>query len=121
MIETAERAGVVRRRAGPCCWSTVIWGSGLAARWFGHTICVGGRIPRRNVATISRGAIEIRTALRETASIDECSAVGGVVVMVVNHGMPVPIESPVIPAPSEPSEVADPKAEPERYAGASNV
>ena len=63
-------------------------------------------------ASVERVAlVEIAAAAVKVVAIDDGSAVGDVGVVVVNHPMAVPIASPVMPAPTIPSEETD--AEPD--------
>ncbi len=47
----------------------------------------------------------------EVVAIDDCSAVGDVGVVVVDHAMAMPVASPVMPTPPKSSEEADPEAD----------
>lgn len=55
-------------------------------------------------ATIEIGMVEI-------VAIDDRSAVGDVGVVIVDHSMAMPVASPVMPAPTIPSEKTNPKAD----------
>ncbi len=55
------------------------------------------------------GAIKVVVieAVAEVVAIDDCSAVGDVGVVVIDHPVAVPVTSPVMPAPAKSSEVTD--------------
>ena len=59
------------------------------------------------VAMVEIGVVEIAAAAVKVVAIDDGSAVGDVGVVVVDHPMPMPIASPVMPAPTIPSEETD--------------
>src|SRR6266850_5168360 len=63
------------------------------------------------VAIVEVAVVKIATAAIKVVAIDDGSAVGDVGVVVVNHAMAVPVASPVMPAPTVPSEETD--AEPD--------
>lgn len=59
----------------------------------------------------SRGwrPMEIAAVAADIAAIDECSAVRNVSVVVIHDCVVVPVESPVMPSPTEAAEQTDPK------------
>ena len=59
------------------------------------------------VAMVEIAVVEVAAAAVKVVAIDDGSAVGDVGVVVVDHPMPMPIASPVMPAPTIPSEETD--------------
>jgi len=65
------------------------------------------------VAMIVVVMIEVASSVVEVIAIDDRSAVGDVGVAVVDHGMAVPVASPVMPAPPKSAEESDSKSKTE--------
>src|SRR5467141_3993814 len=63
------------------------------------------------VAMVEIAVVEIAAAAVKVVAIDDGSAVGNVGVVIVDHSVAMPVASPVMPAPTIPSEEAD--AEPD--------
>jgi hypothetical protein len=88
MVKTAERTGV---RGGLAVW---------------------GRKPmlRTCECSCSRTVMTAADVASEIVSINECSAVGNVRIVVIDDRVVMPVESPMMPSPAKAAEVANSKA-----------
>ena len=69
-------------------------------------------VSAERVAMVEVCAIKVVVieAVAEVAAIDDCSAVGDVGVVVIDHPVAVPVASPVVPAPAKSAEVTNSKS-----------
>src|SRR5467141_2982919 len=93
-------------RAGACSWLKV-----RSRRPVEPRISAARSASVERVAMVEVAVVEIAAAAIKIVAIDDGSAVGDVGVVVVDHPMAMPVASPVMPAPTIPSEETD--AEPD--------